>query len=331
VILKPRISEREKGVLFIAFANQWVRLLGLPGLRQLAQGYTLVLAPAWSPPHELLHYLFPRSYPDPVFMLISNSEDIKTLPRLSRNHLVVPLYASSWTNPDLFHPLPFHERDIDIIMVANFGRIKRHFAFFKVLARMPPHLRVVLIGQDQDDRSGDTIFKEARYYHVHNKITIIADAPYGSVAQTLCRSRVSLILSRREGSCVVVAESLFANTPVGMIEDAHVGSRSFINESTGYLFKPGDMAGQLRAFLDRAAEYSPRAWAERNISCHRSTAFLNEAIRRHMLESGQEWTEDIAPLHWCPDPLLVFPEDRARMRGARAELIDRFGLVVGPA
>src|SRR5262249_53194221 len=151
--------------------------------------------------------------------LISNIEDIKTLPRLSRNHVVVPLYASSWTNPDLFHPLPFHERDIDIIMVANFGRIKRHFAFFQVLKKMPPHLRVVLIGQDQDNRSSDTIFKEARYYNVHHKITIIANSPHESVAEALCRSRVSLILSRREGSCVVVAESLFANTPVGMLED----------------------------------------------------------------------------------------------------------------
>lgn len=114
-----------------------------------------------------------------------------------------------------------------------------------------------------------------------------------------------------------------------MLEDAHVGSRAFINGSTGYLFKPGDMSAQLRSFLDRAAGYSPREWAERNISCHRSTAILNEAIRRRMLESGQEWTQDIAPLYWCPDPRLVYPEDEARMRAARADLKDRFGLTVG--
>jgi hypothetical protein len=48
-----------------------------------------------------------------------------------------------------------------------------------------------------------------------------------------------------------------------------------------------------------------------------------------MLASGQEWTQDIAPLYWCPDPRPVSPEDRARLQGARADLKERFGLVIG--
>jgi glycosyltransferase involved in cell wall biosynthesis len=329
-ILKPQVSEREKGVLFIAFGNQWVRLLGLRNLQELAQSYTLVLAPSWSPPHDLINYVFPRAYPGTVFSLISNVRDVEILPRLSPCYRVVPLYASSWVNPALFRPLPFCERDIHIIMVANFGRIKRHFTLFKALSKMPSHLRVLLIGQEQDGRDLDTIYREAKYYNVHEKIEFVKDMPYRGVAEALCRSRTSLILSRREGSCVVVAESLFANTPVGMLGDAHVGSRAFINDSTGCLFNDGDLAGQLQSFLERASDYSPRDWAERNISCHRSTAALNEAIRDHMVESGQEWTQDIAPLCWCPDPRLVSPEDESRLRTSRTDLRDRFGLVVGP-
>jgi glycosyltransferase involved in cell wall biosynthesis len=331
VILKPQVSEREKGVLFISFGNQWVRLLGLPRLQELARSYTLVLAPGWSPPHDLINYVFPRAYPEAVFSMISNRRDLETLPRLSERYRVVPLYASSWVNPDFFRPKPFPERDIDIIMVANFSRIKRHFAFFKVLRKLPPQLNVVLIGQDQDGRSADTIYKEAQYYNVHKRLTIMRNVPYRGVAEALCRSRVSLILSRREGSCVVVAESLFANTPVGMLADAHVGSRAFINEATGCLFKHGDWSGRLRDFLAQAEEYAPRDWAERNISCHQSTAVLNDAIKTHMRETGQEWTQDIAPLCWCPDPRLVAPEDQARMQAARADLLERFGLVIGPA
>ncbi|MGP0063405.1 MAG: hypothetical protein ACLQGP_07390 [Isosphaeraceae bacterium] len=48
-----------------------------------------------------------------------------------------------------------------------------------------------------------------------------------------------------------------------------------------------------------------------------------------MLESGQEWTQDIAPHYWCPDPRLVFREDEVRMQAAHADLKDRFGLVIG--
>jgi len=330
-ILKPNVSEREKGVLIFSRPYEWVRLLGVSNLDELARSYVPVVAPTWSPPHELINYLFPRIFPATVFSLIANDHDVETLPRLSKNYRVVPLFAASWVNPDEFRPLPYRERDVDIVMVANFARFKRHFALFKALRNMGSALSVLLIGQDADGRGASTIYQEAKYYNVHKRITIRPNVARREVIESLCRSRVGLILSRREGSCTAVAESLFANTPVGMLDDAHVGSRAFINESTGCLLEHGDCSGQLVDFLARAAEYRAREWAEKNISCHRSTAVLNETIRSHMLESGQEWTQDIAPVSFCPEPRLVSPEDRSRMQAAQQDLKDRFGLVVGPA
>src|SRR5205085_2154042 len=148
---------------------------------------------------SLVSYLFPRSYPDTVFSLIANSRDVEVLPRISTNYRIVPLYASSWVDPEEFRPLPFPERDLDIIMVANFSRFKRHFALFKALRKMPADLRVVLIGQDQDDRGAEAIYHEAKSYNVHKRNTIKANVPRREVVESLCRSRVSLILSRREG------------------------------------------------------------------------------------------------------------------------------------
>src|ERR1700691_5615497 len=63
VILKPRISAKEKGVVFISFEDQWARLMWGCNLKEFADSYTLVLSPTWSPPHCLINYLFPVAYP----------------------------------------------------------------------------------------------------------------------------------------------------------------------------------------------------------------------------------------------------------------------------
>src|SRR6266853_4271476 len=137
VVLKPRIGPKEKGVVFISFEDQWARLLWNCNLKEFAESYTLVVSPTWSPPHSLTNYLFPAAYPGPIFCLISNTRDLHIFPRLSNRYLMVPLFASSWVNPDLYKPLPFDKRDISIFMLANFGKYKRHFLLFKALRQMP--------------------------------------------------------------------------------------------------------------------------------------------------------------------------------------------------
>jgi glycosyltransferase involved in cell wall biosynthesis len=330
VLLKPWVSEREKGVLFVSFESEWLKLLRHGQARAVAERYALVLAPSGSP-HNLTSYVFPRAFPGPIFTLISQAEEKELYPLISVRYTVVPLYASSWVNPDLVCPRPRAERDIDLVMVANFAKFKRHYALFKALRTMPDRLRVVLIGQDQDGRSGDTILETARCYGVADRFTLVRNAPWIDVADTLGRARASVILSRREGSCVVVAESLFADTPVALLRTAEVGSRAFINGETGRLLHDGNLAAQLTDFIAASDRYRPRAWAEANISCLRSSAVLNEHVRRHALTHGQQWTRDLAPLCWRPDPVPVRDEDRRDMRPASDDFQARYGLAIGPA
>jgi hypothetical protein len=329
LVMKPPVGDREKGVLFVSFEKEWFKLLLRCDLREFARRYDLVVSPSWSP-HSLLNYAFAANYPGTVFSLLCHPSDTDTLPRVAPNVVAVPLYASSWVHPDLFRPLPRGERDIDLIMVANFAKFKRHHALFTALRKMPPGLRVLLIGQDQDGRTADTIRGLARCYAVEGRFALEANVPYSGIPPALCRARASLILSRREGSCVVVAESLFADTPVALLGKAQIGSRAFINAATGRFLAERDLAGQLTDFLARADDYRPRRWAEANISCFESTRRLNEQLRGHALASGQAWTEDVAPLCWRPDPALARPEDAPRMEPARRELKERFGIEVGP-
>ena len=330
VILKPWVGPREPGVVFVSFESEWIKLLRHCDLRAFSQRYALVVAPSWSP-HSLVNYVFPTAYPGPVFSLISHPNDPGVIPHMAPNYRVVPLLASHWVNPGLFNPRPRAERDIDIVMVANFGKFKRHHALFTGLRKMPPQIKVLLVGQDQDARTAATIREEARCYGVDGRLTIRSNAPYGDVLDALCRSRVSVILSRREGSCVAVAESLFADTPAALLEDAAVGSRAFINPATGRFLSGHGLAAQLEEFIAEADRYAPRRWAEEHISCFRSTRVLNAALREHARAAGGEWSRDIWDLCWRPDPRLVHLADEKEMLPEREAFRERFGLDLGPA
>jgi glycosyltransferase involved in cell wall biosynthesis len=332
-VIKPYVSPHEKGVIFISFEDQWARLLCLSQdqLRGFAERYTLVVSPTWSPPHGLINFVLPAVFPAPIVSLISNERDLTIIPRLSPNYRVVPLYASSWVNPSYYEPLPRAARDIDLLMVANFGKYKRHHALFNALRQMPADLRVVLVGQPQSGRSADTIRAEAQLFGVADRVQVHSRVSDEFLTSLLCRARASVILSRREGSCVAVAESMFADTPVGLLQDAEIGSRAFVNPMTGRLLDECDLARHLAAFVADADHYSPRAWAERHISCGRSSQVLNAFLEKHALECGAEWTQDIATLCWRPDPQLVNAEDQARVQRDRRELLSRFGLLIGSA
>jgi glycosyltransferase involved in cell wall biosynthesis len=329
VFLKPYISEREKGVLFISFETEWARLMRHCDLKAVAGRYALVLGPSSSPPHSLINYVFPAAFPGTLFTLISNNDDRGVLPRVAPNFEVVPLFASSWVHPGLVRPLPRSRRDIDLIMVANFAKFKRHHALLRALRRMPKGLRIQLIGQDQDGRTGETLSEMACCFGVEDRFRLLTDAPWETVIEYLCRSRASVILSRREGSCVVVAESLFADTPVALLEGAEIGSRAFINPATGRLLKDGDLAGQLAAFVTESDGYAPRRWADEHITCFESSRILNDAVRRRQLADGQEWTRDLAPMYRRPEPRLALPEDRLWLRQERKEFEGRFGVAIG--
>jgi glycosyltransferase involved in cell wall biosynthesis len=329
-LLKAPLGEREKGVLFVAFEFEWARLLRHVDLRELARRYDVVLAPSSSPPHNVLSYAFPAAFPGPVFTLISDLQDIEVLPRIAANYQVVPLFASSWALPELFRPRPRQERDIDLIMVANFARFKRHHALFRALRKLPRSWRVVLIGQDQDGRTADTIRAIARAYGVEERIDVLSSAPYEVVSEHLSRARASVVLSRREGSCVVIAESLFANTPAALLEGAEVGSAAFINPQTGRFLRPGHLTDDLLTFVSEVDRHEPRRWAENNITCFHSSAVLNAALKEHALKSGRPWTQDIAPLCWRPFPRLVNAEQRQQLRPAREAFQAAFGLGIGP-
>ena len=328
LILKAPGADSEKGVLYVSFEYNWLRLLQHFDLRRLLDEYFLVGASSWSPPDFPAHWALAHAGPDPVFMQISNPSDMELYARFNHNIRPIPIMASDWINPDFYEPKPHGQREIDILMVAGWSHVKRHWLLFRALRRMPRHLRVVLIGQDADGRTADDVFREAKAFGVSDRIQMIQDASIDEVTKHQCNSKTSIILSAREGSCVVVAESLFADAPVAMMQNAQVGSRSYINAQTGVLLSAHTMHTQLSEMMGRSALFSARTWALANITSARTTEKLNDLLRDYSRERGLPWTCDIVPMCWRPDPIYARAADNERLQSAYATLQERHGVVV---
>jgi glycosyltransferase involved in cell wall biosynthesis len=328
LILKAPGADGEKGVLYVSFEYNWLRLLQHFDLRRLLNEYFLIGASSWSPPYFPAHWALAHIGPDPVFMQISNPSDTELYARFDHNIRPIPIMASDWINPDFYNPKPHKQREIDILQVAGWSHVKRHWLLFRALRKMPRHLRVVLIGQDADGRTADDVFREAKAFGVADRIQMIQDASIDEVTRHQCNSKSSISLSAREGSCVVVAESLFADASVAMLYNSHVGSRAYINAQTGKLLRTDTMHMQLSELIERSASFSPRAWAVANITSARTTEKLNGVLRDYSRERALPWTQDIAPMCWRPDPVYVQTADNEHLQSAYAALQERHGVIV---
>jgi glycosyltransferase involved in cell wall biosynthesis len=328
LVLKEPGPGGEKGVLYCSFEYNLMRLLAHYDARRVLEDYFVVGATSWSPTDFVGPANFAGLSPDPLFLGVSNRADVEAYRLLAPVVEPVPLLASDWAHPGYYHPRPSAERDVDILMVANFLPFKRHWLLFEALRRMRRDLRVVLIGISAPGRGPDEIRAEARAFGAPQELEILTGVHNSVVGAHQERARVSLILSRREGSCVATAESLFAGCPVGMMADAHVGSKAYINPRTGVLLRRTGLAVALEAFLERSAEFEPRAWADEHISCWRSSAALNDQLRTHSERRGLPWTRDIVPLCWRHVPAYATDDGERAMAGAADRLRAEHGVVL---
>ena len=331
LLLKPAGPGGEKGVLFAGNEIPWPDLADAARRTPLLERYDLVALSAWSPPKYEKLAQFIGTSRDPVLVGISNPDDMTGYALLAPAIVPIPLMASDWLNPEDFSPRPRSERDIDILMVAGWGRYKRHWLLFQALRDLPHTLNVVLIGRASGGRTVDHVRAEARMFDVRQDLTYLTDVPIHEVYAYQGRARVSVILSGREGACVAVTESFFADTPVAVMSDAHIGSKVHINAETGMLLSRDGLGRQVARFLEASDAFRPRAWAIANISCERSSARLNELLRQRAIGAGRPWTADLAPLfrrYFVPRYLR--PSDEGMLASGRADLRDRYDVTLVP-
>jgi len=331
MLLKAPSEDGEKGVLLTLFEYNWARLmLGLSeqDFAWLDAHYDLVLSTSWSPTDYAVLAMVLARTSGPVFV---QSCTFQEMPKLAGFHPRVRLLESlgcDWINPD-FYPPSKHERRVDFLMIANWGEFKRHWEFFAALRRMPPELRVVLVGQSEGGRDAAYIRQLAQTMGVPQSLEIHQSLPIHEVARLQSEARVALIFSRREGCCVALVEAMFAGCAVGIRADAHVGPLAYVNEETGVRLRPGHLAEDLMRLHRQAPEMQAARWVRENVSCHVSHEKLGRLLRQSCLDRGLTWARGLALPHWRPYPCHASREEARALLPAYEDLHRRFPHVFG--
>ena len=328
LVLKEPGPGGEKGVLYSSFEFNWVPLVQHGDAARFLSEYYFVGASSGSPIDCAPFAQFAGLSQDPLFVGISNVADIPICRLYSPVVEPVEIMACDWINPEDYQPKPHAGRKIDILMVASWLAVKRHWLLFEALRDMPRNLRVVLVGRSGGGRTEDVIREECRAFGAKQDLKIYSEIPPAGVRKLLCDARISVLFSYREGSCVAPVESMFADTPVAMMDDAHIGSKAYINADTGVILRRRGLARSLMHFLDGSHTFHARKWALDHVSCHQSTRKLNELLRRHANKTGAPWTRDIVPLCWRYVPACTYQKDEMRTRAAAERVAREHGILI---
>lgn len=295
IVKAPLVSSEakvlEKGVLVVGFEHELNSLAEFIQLDEVCRRYDILFLPTWQPFYsvELLRFL--KRQPESLVMLPSSQQCYFQALQNSVIKRALPFHASSWVDGDLYKPAI--ERDIDILMVANFSIYKRHYLLFEALQSLPANLKVVLIGRELGDRTAKVLLDEARSYGVEDRFTLIESPANEVVVDHLCRAKLVLGLSGREGSYVSLAEALFAGAAVGIYADAVVGTKNYINPQTGFLLQPGlPLANQIERCLQLQPTLSPREWALNNIDTRVNVQKLNTLLSAESETLGRPWSKE---------------------------------------
>lgn len=301
IVLKKYVSEKEKGFLLVSFESELLKLSKSPHLSELEKQYEIAFLPSWQPFFSVSLYHFISKIKQPFWIMPSSIKDVALCSTVGPLCQALPFQASSWSDSTGFPEVP-DNKDIDIIMVATFMEFKRHWLLFEALQELPINLKVMLLGKSFGARTRDVFLAEADLFGVADRFELVEDPSYETIRNLLGRSRLFCALSAKEGSYIAVAESLLAGTPVGMFENAIIGSKDYINPSNGILFNNHEkLSTQITRFLDLTVEFIRPAeiqrWARENISAQVNNVKLNTIVHNANISKGNNWTTDLSPIY----------------------------------
>jgi len=285
----------ERGVLYVDYSYVFASMAGLFDLPRIAERYHLVLEPSWSgvcTPEILLYSRLDRA----VFVETIEPRDQRVLATLNTNLRPLPVAANYWVDYRSIEPVPGMRRDIDVIMVAAWAGIKRHWRVFKTLAalrRRGHRLRVALVGY-RYDKTIDDIREQANYFGIGDQVELFERLSQEEVSALLARSKIHVLWSRRECANRAIVEAMLADVPVIVRDGLTFGFKyPYINEQTGRFVPESALGDAILDMMERRSSYSPRQWVLDHMTCQRATAIVEANLRAAATELGEPWTSGL--------------------------------------
>ena len=318
IILKtPDPVSGEKGVLLIKYSEAMERLAAVFEVERLVERYVIVIEPSWWGYQDASFFLFAGSDADVVVQAQART-DFQFLSSHGYGLTPVRVGAGDWIDPAVFTPTSA-PREYDVVMVSSWNPFKRHSDLFDALEQLRTRegkvLRTALIGYPSG-WTADDIRGMLERRGLTPQCEIYEAVPPSTVADIVARSRLYVLLSRREGANKAMYEAMFCDTPVLAPADHKGINHDHLNEHTGMTFETGALAPALDTALARSSNFSPRQWAVRHTGFEAATARLNEVLRDLAERRRAPWTRPAVAKKNQPNLQYADDADRVRLDAA---------------
>jgi glycosyltransferase involved in cell wall biosynthesis len=305
IVLKPfDPSTGERGVLMVMYGEGIQAFAAVYDVAALASQYSIVLETSgWG--YQEAHFFLYMGSDLEVLVESPRREDFDFIKSLGANLSPVRVGSGEWVDPSTFRPREKNRpAEFDAVMVASWDPLKRHELLFRALAKIKRErgrgLRLALVGYAMGwPRS--RVEALLRRYGIESDCRIFERVAHAEVARIVADSKVSLLLSKQEGSNRSVYESMFCDTPVIVYKHHRGINLDHVNQRTGLLADDDELAAAVARVVDRPEEFDPRQWALENIGYENATRAVNESLRASERARGRAWTRDIVAKKNAPN------------------------------
>ena len=320
-IIVKSARDRERGVLILDYSYIFPLFAALFDIEAVASRYQIVLEPSWRGicTADVLCY---SAFDFPVLVQSIEPRDTAFINGLRTNLATVPTAANWWIDHRLIKPIPGVQRDIDIIVVASWSSLKRHWRLFRMLHQLRKRghrLRMALVGY-RGDKTLTDIRQEAEYFGVADQVELHENVPLEEVGRLLARSKVHVLWSRKEGANRAIIEAMLADVPVVVRRGLSYGfAYPYINPQTGSFAEEHELGDVVLDMIENRGRYRPREWIMQHMSCQRATTVLEDAVREIAVQRSEPWTTGLTVKtsrletqgYWNPEDRMRFEADYA--------------------